>query len=202
MPIKLSEDIVVRYVTKVDDQVAGPYTIEGLESLVYLRKINPETLVAVEGSADFVPIRETRLKARLFPGLLAKPTGNTPQDWSRPGKENDPAEINRKRFKTTEARFENINAKTAHKPKVDVYEMLDEIRETEKAAFLDVPKTDRFKISKRSLDFWFLAIVVNAVILGGAAAMQNTMSIVFGIGCSALFTFGLLWSMYGVMDKY
>ncbi|HWA28207.1 MAG TPA: GYF domain-containing protein [Lacunisphaera sp.] len=199
--MKLSEDFSVRYVTKIGDQVGGPYSMEGLESLVYLKKINPETLVAVEGSADFAPIRETILKAKLFPGLMNKPASNTPQDWSRPGKENDPAEINRKRFRTAEAKFENINAKSPTK-KVDVYEMLDEIRETEKAAFLDVPKTSRFKLSRRSLDFWFLIIVVNAVILGAAIAMQSTMSMVFGIGCSALFTFGLLWTMYGVMDKY
>jgi hypothetical protein len=32
--------------------------------------------------------------------------------------------------------------------------------------------------------------------------MQNTTSIVFGFGGAGLYTFGLLWSMYGVMDRY
>ena len=67
---------------------------------------------------------------------------------------------------------------------------------------VDLPREGRFRISKRSMDFWFMVIVGNAVILGGAIAMQNTMSMVFGIGFSGLYTFGLLWSMYGVMDRY
>jgi len=47
-----------------------------------------------------------------------------------------------------------------------------------------------------------MIIVGNGAILAGSIAMQKTMSLVFGIGFSGLYTFGLLWTMYGVMDRY
>ncbi len=199
--MKLSDDDDVRYLTKIDDRLGGPYTIEGLQSLVYLQKINPDTLIAREGIEAFIPIRASKLAPVLFPGLLIK-QDSTPENWSPPGQENDPAQINRKRYRTGTAEFENVNAKAGHLPKVDVYDILDDIRQTEIESGLDLPRASRFRISKRSIDFWFMVIVGNVIILGAGIAMQNTMSIVFGIGCSALYTFGLLWSMYGVMDRY
>lgn len=199
--MKLSGDDTIRYFTYADETVGGPYTIEALESLVYLKKITPDTHVARVGAEAFILLKDSELKAVLFPGLLTK-QDSTPQEWCPPGQENDPAQINRKRFRTTTAKFENVNAQAGNLPKIDVYDMLDEIRQTEKDSGLDLPRAGRFRISKRSLDFWFMVLAGNAVILGGAIAMQNTMSMVFGIGGSGLFTFGLLWSMYGVMDRY
>lgn len=199
--MKLSDADEVRYLTKVAESVTGPYTIEGLQSLVYLKKINPDTLIAREGIEAFIPIRASKLAPILFPGLLIK-QDSTPENWSPPGQENDPAQINRKRYRTGTAEFENVNAKAGNLPKIDVYNLLDEIRQTEIESGLDLPRASRFRISKRSMDFWFMVIVGNTVILGAGIAMQNTTSIVFGIAGSGLYTFGLLWSMYGVMDRY
>jgi|CXWL01.1.fsa_nt_gi hypothetical protein len=39
-PMKLSEDTSIRYHTKIDDRLGGPYSVEGLESLVYLKSPN------------------------------------------------------------------------------------------------------------------------------------------------------------------
>ncbi len=199
--MNLSGDDSVRYYIYIEESVGGPYTIEGLESLVYLKKITPDTHVAREGDEEYILLRDSELQPILFPGLLTQ-ENSTPDVWTPPGQENDPAQINRKRFRTTTAKFENVNAKAANLPKIDVHDILGEIREAEKLSGFDLPRASRFRISKRSLDFWFMIIVGNAVILGAGIVMQSTMSMVFGIGCSALYTFGLLWSMYGVMDRY
>ena len=199
--MKLTGDDTVRYFTYVDDSVGGPYTIEALESLVYLKKITPDTHVARVGDEAFILLRDSELKPILFPGLLAK-SDSHPQEWCPPGMENDPAQINRKRFRTTTAKFENVNAQSGHLPKIDVHDLLHEIRQAEKDSGFDLPRAGRFRLSRRGMDFWFMIIVGNAIVLGGSIAMQNTMSMVFGIGFCGLYTFGLLWSMYGVMDRY
>ena len=47
---------------------------------------------------------------------------------------------------------------------------------------------------RERLSVWWM----NLALLGMAAGL----SMVFGIAGSGLYTFGLLWSMYGVMDRY
>ena len=199
--MNLPGDDTVRYYTFVEESVGGPYTIEGLESLVYLKKVTPDTFIAREGAEEYTLLRDSELQPILFPGLLTD-RGSSPQEWTPPGEENDPAQINRKRYRTTTAKFENVNAQAANLPKIDVHDILQEIRVAEKESGFDLPREGRFRISKRGLDFWFMVIAGNAVILGACIAMQNTMSMVFGIAGSGLYTFGLLWSMYGVMDRY
>lgn len=198
--MKLREDTAVRYQTKINDQIAGPYTLEGLESLVYLKRIDPDTLVAREGTGTFLPIRETELAPLLFKNLKAP--SNAPHQWAPPGRENDPEFLNRTRLRLGEAKFERVADQRAPGRKVDVFELLDDIRQTEIDAGLDRIKPKRFRIDRRTKDFWIMLIVGNTVFIGGALCVPNTMSLVFGFAGSGLFTFGLLWSMYGVMDKY
>jgi hypothetical protein len=197
--MKLSDDTSVRYHTKIDDRLGGPYTVEGLESLVYLQKITADTLICREGSAEFTPIKASELGPVLFKQAVVK---QEPHEWAPPGRENDPAFANRKRYRTTEAKFDNVNAQTDHLPKIDVYDILDDIRQTEIESGMDQIRTNRFSVSKRSRDFWVMLIVGNAIFLGTALLAPNTISLVFGIAGCGLFTFALLWSMFGVMDKY
>lgn len=197
--MKLTEDTSVRYVTKIDDKVGGPYTVEGLESLAYLQRITPDTLIAPEGSEEFEAIRATPLGPGLFKRIH---DSQQPGEWAPPGRENDPAFTQRKRYRTTEAQFENMNADAAHLPKVDVHDILDDIRQTEIASGMDFIRENRFKVSKRSRDFWVMLILGNGIFLGVPMLSPNTISLVFGIAGCGLFTFGLLWSMYGVMDRY
>jgi hypothetical protein len=200
--MKLSDDTSVRYYTWVDDRMGGPYTVEGLESLVYLQKITAETLVCREGSEEFTPIKNSELSLVLFPKAKFGTGSQAPHEWAPPRRENDPAFLNRKRYRTTEAKFENVNAKAANLPKIDVYNLLDDIRQTEIESGADRVRLNRFRISKRSRDFWIMLVAGNSLFLGGALISPNTTSLVFGIAGCGLFTFGLLWSMYGVMDRY
>jgi len=200
--MKLSEDTSARYYTWVEDSMGGPYTVEGLESLVYLQKITAETLICREGCEKFTPIKDSELSRILFPKAKFGTGSQSPHEWAPPGRENDPAFLNRKRYRFTEAKFDNVNAKAANLPKIDVYHLLDDIRQTEIASGRDQVRESRFKVSKRSRDFWIMLIAGNAIFLGGAIIAANTISLVFGIAGCGLFTFALLWSMYGVMDRY
>ncbi len=200
--MKLSEDPSVRYHTKIDDRLGGPYTVEGLESLVYLQKVTAETQICREGTNVFTPIKDSELSRVLFPKAQFGSGSQAPHEWAPPGRENDPAFLNRKRYRTTEAKFDDLNAKAADTPKVDVYDMLDDIRQTEIESGCDLVPENRFKISKRGRDFWLMLVAGNAIFLGGALISPNTISLVFGIAGCGLLTFGLLWSMYGVMDRY
>jgi len=59
--MRLSNDTTIRYFAWLDEDAAGPYTLEGLESLVYLGKITPDTLVCPEGQEQWEPIRRNQL---------------------------------------------------------------------------------------------------------------------------------------------
>ena len=191
----------VEYYTCIDGMVGGPYSVEGLESLAYLQKVTPDTYIAYEGAEAFLPIRDTTLGPILFP--WAGPTGPTaPEHWAPPGQENDPAFTQRRRFKMGEAKFDKVNGAPGQPDKVTVTGLLDEIREKEIDAGYDRPPSLRFRISRRSVDFWLMMIGGNALLLGGGILLDNPISLVFGIGGSGLFSFGLIWSMYGVMDRY
>lgn len=197
--MKLSADDSVRYFTKIDDTIAGPYTFEGLESLVYLKRVTPDTLVRREGADAFAPVRQSELGPRLFKSLIP---ARGPREWAPPGKEHHPDFSNRTRLHLGEAKFERVNTKHPQQRKIDVLDLLDDIRQTEIESGRDHVRPTRFRIAKRTRDFWLMLVAGNTIFLGTAIYMQNTASIVFGIAGCGLYTFGLLWSMYGVMDKY
>ena len=194
--MKISEDTTLRFVTLIDEQVAGPYTLEGLHSLVYLGRITPDTLISREDEDAFLPIRATVLRSELFPLLNSSAP---PQQWAPPG---ETARVDRKHYELGEAKFQKVNDTRPRRARIEVKEILDEVRQAEIAAGLDLPRRHRFRISRRSIDFWIMIIAGNTVLIGGGILMQNTASIVFGFAGSGLYTFGLLWSMYGVMDRY
>jgi hypothetical protein len=194
--MKLTSDTTTRYLVKQGEQTTGPFTIEGLESLVYLGKVTPDSPVSREGQDNFAPIRgQEELVKKLFPRLQEK---TTPKAWGRPG-EADRHHL--KEFKLGEAKFQRVN-QPAKGQQIEVKEILQEIRQAERNAGRDFLDGGRFKISKRNLDFWFMLIVGNAVLYGGAFLLANTTSWVFAIAGSGLYSWGLIWSMYGVMDRY
>lgn len=197
--MKLSSDDAVRYHTKIDDRLGGPYSVEGLESLVYLQRITPDTLIGRENSGVFQPVRETELGPVLFKSLNR---ARQPHDWAPPGKEHHPEHTNRQRHRLGEARFDRVNRQHPRKGRIEVTDILQDIRQSEIVSGRDHLRQNRFRITKRTKDFWILLIAGNTLLLGGAIAMQNTVSLVFGIGGSGLYTFALLWSMYGVMGRY
>lgn len=194
--MKLSSDTTIRYLVKRGDEIAGPYTTEGLDSLVYLGKVTPDTPVSREGQDSFAPIRDHPDLARLlFPRLQARVV---PKAWGRPG-QSDRHDL--RDFKFTAVKFDKVN-RDDRRGQIEVKQILREIRQAERDSGRDLIGADRFRISRRSLDFWFMMIVGNAVLYGGAFLLANTTSWVFAIAGSGLYSWGLIWSMYGVMDKY
>ena len=192
--MKLSNDATVRYWALIGEEVTGPYTVEGLESLAYLGKIGPDTLICLEGQETFAAIRETGLATRLYPRLKAP----TPKAWGRPG-EADRHDV--KEFKFGEVKFEKVND-PANGKRIEVTDLLHEVRRAERDAGRDFLDGGRTRVSKRGIDFWIMLILGNAVLYVGAYFLANTTSWVFAIAGSGLYSFGLIWSMFGVMDRY
>ena len=200
--MKLSDDTSIRYYARINDLQCGPYSTEGLESLVYLEKITPETPICREGTEVFSPIEKTELRLVLFPALFRK--ADVPGHWPppKPRPMANSSRPNRKHYRLTEAKFEKLNVDSSDSPNITVVDILENIREKEIESGRDHVRRRRFRISKRSMDFWIMIIAGNTLLLGGALFMKNTASLVFGIAGSGLFTFGLLWTMFGVMDDY
>lgn len=196
--MKLTQDDSVRYLIKNGDQVRGPFLPDGLESLAYLHQVTPDTLVRREDEEAFTAIKDTPLCAVLFPKYVAQ---SGPAGWGKPGKPSSEA-YTRKQFQFREARFERVNSDSVLETRVEVTEILGEVRQMERDAGLDFIRQNRFKVSRRTKDFWIMLIAGNGLLLGGAIAMHNLTSFVFAFAGMGLFTFGLLWSMYGVMGKY
>lgn len=200
MPVKLPDQDKTGYLIEDGEQTRGPFTVEGLESLVYLGQITPETLIRRADEPALVPVRSTALRARLFPKLVERAA---PAQWEKPGSAPiSPTTASRNPLAFGTAKFERVNTAPGVGPKVEVTAMLKEVRQMERDAGLDLLPPDRFKVSRRTKDFWLALVVGNALLLGGGIAMQSLTSLVFAIGGMGLFTFGLLWSMYGVMDRY
>lgn len=204
MPSKLPGEDKTSYLIQDGENTRGPFTVEGLESLVYLGQITPETLIRRENEPALVPVRSTALRVRLFPKLVEQ---TAPAQWAKPGQPTGTTtpgsqSPSRNPLGFGAAKFERVNSAPSLGERIEVADLLDDVRQMERDAGVDFAKPDRFKISRRTRDFWIMLGTGNAVLLGGGIAMQSLTSLVFAIGGMGLFTFGLLWSMFGVMDKY
>ncbi|MBI2510872.1 MAG: DUF4339 domain-containing protein [Opitutae bacterium] len=204
MPPKLPGDDRTGFLIQDGEQTRGPFTIEGLESLVYLGQITPETLIRREDEPALVPVRSTALRTRLFPKLVET---TSPAQWAKPGQpatatSAGTASPSRNPLGFGAAKFERVNTAPGVGQGVEVTDLLDDVRRMERDTGLDFVQPDHFQVSRRTRDFWIMLIAGNALLLGGGIAMQSLTSLVFAIGGMGLFTFGLLWSMFGVMDKY
>ncbi|HLP24786.1 MAG TPA: DUF4339 domain-containing protein, partial [Acidobacteriota bacterium] len=80
--MRLSDEDKTGYLIQDGELTRGPFTIEGLESLVYLGQITPETLIRRENEVALVPVRSTALRTRLFPKLIER---TAPTAWEKPG---------------------------------------------------------------------------------------------------------------------
>jgi hypothetical protein len=198
MSPKLSGEENTGYLIQDGEQTRGPFTVEGLESLVYLGQVTPETLIRRQDEPALVPVRSTALRTRLFPKLIEQ---TAPTQWAKPGRASSSAP-SQNPLKFGAPRFQRVNTNAGLDQRVEVTDLLDDVRQMERDAGLDFVQPDRFKVSRRTKDFWIMLVVGNSVLLGGGIAMQSLTSIVFAFGGMGLFTFGLLWSMYGVMDRY
>jgi len=204
------------YLVRQGGVVRGPINLEGLMSLVDIGRLSNTAEFATENTAEFKPAREWDFYFTLFPqekqrqgGESTPPTEvkpvivkNSPENWPAPDPKKKREKISRKFYRLTEAKFHRINQADGAHPRHDVPGILRVIRQAEIDAGLDHVRQNRFRISKRTRDFWFLFISVNALFLFGAIQFRNFISSVYALSGMVLFTISLVWIMFGVMDRY
>ena len=126
----------------------------------------------------------------------------TPEDWAAPDPTTKGENSSRKFYTLTEAKFHRVNPAAGALPNHDIHGILKGNRQAEIDAGLDQVRRNHFRISKRTRDFWLLFISVNAFLLFGVSRFHNVISMVYGLSGVVLFSLGLVWVMYGVMDRY
>lgn len=108
--------------------------------------------------------------------------------------------------------FERVNAPRpeADEPREaaplanDVFAMQRDVREREIAAGMDVLKpADRPHSKRRRRDYWVMLIAGNAGFLAvGALVGANPVTIIYTFSGIVLYTVGLTWVMWFVVDRY
>lgn len=84
----------------------------------------------------------------------------------------------------------------------DVFVHLQRNRAIEKQAGADRMEIREIK-SRRQRDFWLLLIGGNlAIVVGVAFSGFNVISVIFGLAGLVIFSLGVSWVMWQVMDKY
>jgi hypothetical protein len=83
----------------------------------------------------------------------------------------------------------------------DVYAVLDKNRTAEKAAGADDIEIQKKKTARRTKDYWLMLLGGNAVLVVGSVYMGGV-AIVFGLAGVIIYSLGLTWVVWQIMDKY
>ena len=103
--------------------------------------------------------------------------------------------------------FERVNREepgSTPPPANDVFSLQRELREREIAAGMDELKpVDRPRSKRRRRDFWLLLLGGNGLFAGSVAVIgPNPVTLIYAFSGAILFTVGLTWVMWFVMDDY
>jgi hypothetical protein len=101
------------------------------------------------------------------------------------------------------AKFEAVNTPSSDTPPpTDVHEVLREnLRREQAAGMYDIPPPRRR--SRRRLDYWLVLIAGNLAITAFIYLTRaNAITVVFGVSGIVLFSAGLTWIMWVLMDDY
>lgn len=84
----------------------------------------------------------------------------------------------------------------------DVHAVLRHNRAVEKKFGLDEIEIKQVK-SRRQRDFWLMLVGGNLAIIGAVVVTNiNVVTVIFGLSGLIIFSLGLSWVMWQVMDKY
>lgn len=84
----------------------------------------------------------------------------------------------------------------------DVHVVLQQNRKSEQLHNLDAIEIKETK-SRRKREFWFLLVGGNLFILGAVwLSGINVLTVIFGLAGLIIFSLGLSWVMWQVMDRY
>lgn len=84
----------------------------------------------------------------------------------------------------------------------DVFKVLEQNRSVEKAHHRDDIEIRKVR-SRRKRDFWLILVGGNLAIIGGVYfSGVSVITLVFGLAGLVIFSIGLSWIMWQVMDRY
>jgi hypothetical protein len=115
----------------------------------------------------------------------------------------DDPEIPTRKFNLKPKSFEQVNGPSAEPSEqpTDVYAILEQNKRHAQRVELPVDLTPRR--SRRRRDYWLTMLVGNAVIVLTVAALpRNPMVLACGFSGLVLFSLGVTWVMWVVMDNY
>jgi hypothetical protein len=115
----------------------------------------------------------------------------------------DPGPGDPPKFTPKEATFERVNLPVREDPTAptDVYEILK--RNKTAADILAEPFEVRTRRSRRTRDYWIVMVLGNAAIFGAILLLpKNVLTLSFGCSGAVLYSVGISWVMWFVMDDY
>ena len=83
----------------------------------------------------------------------------------------------------------------------DVYATLEQNRTAEKAAGTDNIEVRKKVTARRTKDYWLMLLGGNALLIVGSAYMGGA-AIVFGLAGVIIYSLGLTWVVWQIMDRY
>lgn len=119
----------------------------------------------------------------------------------------DEPEPPRQTFVFKPKEFERLNQPTPNEPVPpanDIFAIQRDLRQREIASGRDeLSPPTRPARSRRRRDFWLLLVLGNgALVTIGVVARLNPVVLVYAFAGVVLFTIGLIWTMWFVMDDY
>ncbi len=155
--------------------------------------------------SDDPPRKLYQLKPRDFERVNATPSSDTDAAPAAPGAPAEPGPIDVRDLARLAAQGQPLlSPRREPAPgRTDVHGVLQENLARANAAGLnDVDLTPR-PPSRRKRDYWFCLVAGNAFIVGLVLRLGlNPMTVMFGFGGVIVFSVGLTWIMWFVMDRY
>ncbi len=155
--------------------------------------------------SDDPPRKLYQLEPRDFERVNATPSSDTDAAPAAPGAPAEPGPIDVRDLARLAAHGQPLlSPRREPAPgRTDVHGVLQEnLARANAAGINDVDLTPR-PPSRRKRDYWFTLVAGNATIVGLVLLLGlNPMTVMFGFGGVIVFSVGLTWIMWFVMDRY
>jgi hypothetical protein len=184
---------------RLNGEVRGPFTPEQLGQLAEVGAITPETEASTTAGGPTVRLQEFPASAALFPGRL----GSEAKAFEMVnGPTGHPVELRELIAFANQMPPQSSEVPVPIVPRSnDVLEILLENARVQ--AQYEKPVVLARRPNRRLVDYLILMTVVNGFFLGAIILWWgNSVVFGFGVGGIVVFSAGVTWTMFGVMNRY